>query len=381
MRILMLCYEFPPLGGGGSRAVHGLSRELVHLGHGVDVVTMAFRGLPRNEDVDGVRVHRVPCVRLKEYACTIPEAATYLLFSMPKIKQLLRRNTYDIIHSHFILPDGLLAWRINRVTEFAYIITAHGSDVPGYNPDRLKLAHRVLAPLWKTVVRNAACMVCPGRSLQSLVAARMPGLSTDVIPYGFEAGRYDPHVERRKRILVVTRMVQRKGVQFLLQALATLELEHEVHIVGDGPYLATLRKLAADNGINAAFHGWLDNRSTELNTLYETSEIFVLASEAENFPVALLEAMAAGLAIITTKGTGCAEVVGHAAILVDPRNPDQLRTALVTLTNDANLCRKLGLAAKKRVEELFSWSVVTKRYLRLYKRFGARRNSAAGRSP
>ncbi|MGH7518333.1 MAG: glycosyltransferase, partial [Gemmatimonadales bacterium] len=62
MRILTLCYEFPPLGGGGARVVYGLSRELVSLGHQVDVVTMGPRGLPRRQEVHGVQVHRVPCV-------------------------------------------------------------------------------------------------------------------------------------------------------------------------------------------------------------------------------------------------------------------------------------------------------------------------------
>ena len=141
MRILMPCYEYPPLGGGGSRVVDGLSRELVRQRHDVDVVTMAFRGLPRHEVVDGVHVHRVPCVRLKEHYCTMPEALTYLLAAHRRIHELVARNDYPINHTHFILPDGLNAAWVKRRTGLPYVITVHGSDVPGYNPHRVRLAH------------------------------------------------------------------------------------------------------------------------------------------------------------------------------------------------------------------------------------------------
>ena len=72
MNLLMMSYEFPPLGGGGSRVVHGLSRELVRQGHQVDVVTMHYRGLSRAEDVDGVQVRRVPCLRHRTSLLTNP---------------------------------------------------------------------------------------------------------------------------------------------------------------------------------------------------------------------------------------------------------------------------------------------------------------------
>jgi glycosyltransferase involved in cell wall biosynthesis len=103
-----------------------------------------------------------------------------------------------------------------------------------------------------------------------------------------------------------------------------------------------------------------------LKELYESSKIFVLTSEEENFPIALLEAMASELAIITTKGTGCAEVVGNTAVLVEPRNSKMIRSALEKLTGDTNLCDRLGKAARRRVKTKFSWDIVAKRYIEEY---------------
>jgi glycosyltransferase involved in cell wall biosynthesis len=368
--ILMLSYEFPPLGGGGSRVVHGLARQLASWGHHIDVVTMGFEGLPRHDVQDGVVVHRVPCLRRRPHLCTIPEAASYLPVALFEAQALARRRRFHINHTHFLLPDGfnaaLLKWR----TGLPFVVTAHGSDIPGYNPHRLKTAHRLLAPVWRRTARAAGHLVCPSHSLAALVARRGVDLPTSIIPYGFDAARYDHAAPRSKRILTVSRLVRRKGVRTLLQALVGLEVEHEVHVVGDGPDLPVLQQLAGGRCERVVFHGWLDNRSPTLNELYESSEIFVLASERENFPVVLLEAMAAGLAIVTTRGTGCAEVVGDTAVLVDPGDPEQMRMALLALIRDPDRARALGRAARHRVETEFSWRSVGERYLALYRQYG-----------
>jgi glycosyltransferase involved in cell wall biosynthesis len=372
MKILMLCYEFPPLGGGAGQMVYGLSTTLAKLGHQVDVVTMGYRGLGSREQTDGVQVYRLPCIRIKEYVCTVPEAGTYLLSAFPKIRRLINQNCYDINHTHFILPDGILAWLNYRSTNLPYMITAHGTDVPGYNPHRLLLAHRFLAPLWKTITRNASQIISPSASLKTLLVKQSADMKITLIPYGFDIERFNPRSIKQNRILVVTRMLERKGVQYLLKALEGFAENYSVHIVGDGPYLPTLQKLANKIGINSKFWGWLDNRSLELTKLYEKSSIFVLTSESENFPVALMEAMAAGLAIITTNGTGCAEVVGDSAILVEPRNSEAIRAALSALATNSDFRRKLGQAARRRSENNFSWTAVAKSYAELYERYSAR---------
>jgi glycosyltransferase involved in cell wall biosynthesis len=366
----MPCYEFPPIGGGASRFVAGLSRELARQGHEVDVVTSRFRDLGKRERVDGVEIHRVSCVRLKEHWATLPEVATYLIAARRRIGELVSRKRYDINHSHFILPDGFNAHRIKRETGLPYVITAHGSDVPGYNPHQVRLIHRMVSPLWGEITREASALVCPSRSLQELVAERDPGLRTSLLPYGFDVGRYRYSDNRQRRILVVSRLLRRKGVQYLLRAVEGLPLRHEIHIVGDGPYKPALLKLAARTHTSVTFHGWLDNRSTELDRLYETSDIFVLPSDKENLPVALMEAMDAGLAIVTTSGTGCSEVVGDTGILVEPRDPDGLRAALESLVHDPERVRQLGRAARDRLAQEFAWPTIARRYVDLYAAHG-----------
>jgi len=171
-------------------------------------------------------------------------------------------------------------------------------------------------------------------------------------------------------VLIVSRMFERKGIQYFLRALDGLPYPLKVDIIGDGNYLEPLKELAGEIKTEATitFHGWLDNLSPQFGQLVENASIFVYPSEAENFPIALLEAMAAGLAIITTSGTGCAEVVGETGLLVPPRDPDAIRKALQRLVDHPELVEQLGQAARQRVEKEFGWPAVARRYLAVYQR-------------
>ncbi len=366
MRILTLCYEFPPIGGGGSRVVAGLSAALVRAGHSVDVVTMRFRDQPRDDVVGGVRVYRADCLRRSPSICSPPEMVTYLARALPIALGLVRRNRYDLNHTHFIFPDGVLALTLKQLTGLPYVITAHGSDVPGFNPDRFGLAHRLLRPAWHRVVIGAAALVAPSKNLARLIRRVNANVRPVLIPNGIDPGSMRADRPRRRRILVVARLFERKGVQYLIRALAGVKHDHEVHVVGAGPYQPALVSLAKELSVEVRFHGWLGPGSHQLAELYETADIFVLPSDVENFPVVLVEAMAAGLAIITTRGTGCDEVVGNTGLLFDPGDIAALRAALVTLMAEPQRCQALGHGARLRLLNEFSWARVAGRYAALY---------------
>ena len=156
-----------------------------------------------------------------------------------------------------------------------------------------------------------------------------------------------------------------KGFQYVIEAVKDLSLDWHVHILGDGPYRDTLTALAKDSKTPVTFHGWLDRNSAAFKDLYETSAVFILPSEAENFPTVLLEAMNAGLPIITTTAGGCPEVVGNAGLLVPPRDADAIRQALLKLIDSEPLRRDLSRKAIERVQQ-FSWKAVTQQYLEVY---------------
>jgi glycosyltransferase involved in cell wall biosynthesis len=353
----------------------GICEAMVAAGHEVDVVTTAMGDLPALEERRGVVLHRVPCARRHRHYTTSIELLTTLVPMYRKAAALQRARAYDLMHCHFVLPSGLPAWWLSCRTGLPYVITCHGSDVPGYNPDRFGWEHRLLAPIWSRVVRGAAAVTSPSRYLAELVRRRTE-TAVEIIPYGFDAPAL-PECERRNRILVATRMFERKGVQFVLRALARLEGAPEVWIAGDGPYLPQLRGLASELGVRVRFLGQLPRE--ELIRLYPAAKVFVLPSLSENFPVVLLEALAAGCAVVTSDSSGCREVVGEAAVTVPPGDADALARELASLLADDARVARLGKRARERVER-FSWSNVAGMYEDLYRRClgpGAPRRGAA----
>lgn len=370
MNILLISYEFPPLGGGGGKIVEGLIRQLLSRGHVVDLITMRWSKGRSNAHVPGLTIHSVPCVRLRPDSCSALELAIYLPSAIWSTYRLVRRKKFDAYHAHFILPDAIVFYLLRRAGIGRFLITAHGSDIPDYNPDRFKHLHRLLGPLWRRVARAASTVVCPSPTLERLLKKHLPEARTEIVPNGIDADRIRPTAVRHRRILVVSRLQPRKGVQHVIEAFAGIDTEFELHIVGDGPMLARLRAQAQDDS-RVVLHGWIDGADPQLIELIETASIFVLLSQAENFPVSLLEAMAAGLAIVTSDGTGCADVVGEAALLVQPGDVAGLRQALLRLIEDPRLVESIGKAGRQRLLDNFTWDEVAARYVRIYERLGA----------
>jgi glycosyltransferase involved in cell wall biosynthesis len=178
-------------------------------------------------------------------------------------------------------------------------------------------------------------------------------------------------------LLSVTRLFERKGLHHLLDAAAGLRRPVPIDIVGAGPQRAALEAQAARLGLPVTFHGWLDNDDQKLRDLLEKTAIFVLPSSAENFPVSLLEAMAAGMAIVTTADTGCAEVVGDAALLVPSGDVPALGAALDRLIGDPALRARLGARARRHFERAFTWTTVAATHERLYRQVLAERAKPA----
>ena len=286
MRVLILNYEYSPIGGGGAQVSHMGAQQLVIQGHEVDVVTMSYPGLPRYENRDGVSVYRVPCLRGRKEVSNTLEMASYVATALPLALKLVRSNNYDINHTHFIIPTGIISLLVKRLSGLPYLVTAHGSDVPGYNKERFKIGHRLAKPIWDMVVKGAERIVAPSEYLRQLILQTRDVKNLTVIPNGYDHSRLSASKDKEKRILVVSRMVKGKGVQKFLDALRGMELDgYQIDIVGDGPYLPELKQKANGLGLKVKFWGWLKNSSDELTRLYEKSSILAFTSEGKTSPL------------------------------------------------------------------------------------------------
>jgi glycosyltransferase involved in cell wall biosynthesis len=352
MNLLCINYEYPPIGGGGGVVCQGLADALVKKGYHIDVVTSGMKGLPTFEMINGVHVHRVSCIRRHKHYVTFPEMLTLVPSLFLKALHLTRQKNYCLNHTHFIFPSGVVSYLLKKKTGIPYIVTCHGSDVPGYNPDRFKFIHMLLRPLWQKVINGSEGLSSPSIYLKELIETQIR-CPVEVIPNGYDLPAFIEGA-KQNRILLVTRLFKRKGVQFFIEAVADLETDWEILVAGDGPYLSTLKKLAKDNP-SIKFLGFVKGQA--LIDLYRSARIFVFPSIQENFPVVLLEAMSTGCAIITTDAPGCKEVVGDAAIITPCRSVDAIRSALERLLHNPEEINWLSKLARHRAVD-FSWSKI-----------------------
>jgi glycosyltransferase involved in cell wall biosynthesis len=323
---------------------------------------MAYGDLPRHEEIRGVDVTRVPALRKRPDVCSTHEMASYVASALPRVANRLRLRHYDVIHTHFVVPTGLLAYLATRTHSTPYVITAHGSDIPGFNPDRFRGEHRITRPLLRVIMRNAALLTSPSQFLGKLIQESCGPFPVEHIPNGIETNRFR-HGPKQRRILMSGRLLPRKGYQHVLEALREYDGDFEIHIAGDGPIRGELEAIAAQLKIRVVFHGWLEHDSPLLQELYETSSVYCLPSETENASVALLESMLAGMAVITSNNTGCAETVGDTGFLVPPKDPAALREVLREVLASDEKRLAAGRRARSRVEECFNWEYIGDRYL------------------
>jgi glycogen(starch) synthase len=376
MRILVLNYEFPPLGGGAGNASKSISKELAKLGHEVTVITTWFKNLANVEEMDGYRIIRVHSRRQRKDRSNTLEMLHFAHLASIHGARLLKRVPKDYILSFFALPTGLAAWYLNKRFDVPYILSLRGGDVPGFLPAALRWHHFASAPLTRCVWKNASEIVANSEGLKKLAERTAKGLGKRIvcIPNGVDTDTFRPEETSAKcpkklfSILFVGRLTEQKGATHLLKALAEIRRSDKTAsnsigctIIGDGPLRNALELEARELDIqgSVAFRGWMDR--TELPKEYAAGSLFVLPTSDEGMPNVVLEAMASGLPVIATNVTGNNEVIqsGVNGILV--KDTSQLSGAILDLYYNAAKAITLGQEARKAVLDL-GWGKIAKEY-------------------
>lgn len=373
MRILVVNYEFPPLGGGAGNATAHLSREMALLGHDVTVLTSSWRGLPSIEHRDGFSIVRVPVIRRRMDRCTPLEMLTFVGSALFKATLICWRTPPQVIITFFGIPCGPIGFGMKALFGIPYVVSLRGGDVPGFQPYDLARYHRFLAGVIRFLWRHAGSVVANSNGLARLASQTAPELPLVVIPNGVDPQRFSPSVRRSPegplRVGVVGRLVFQKGVDVLLHALPLIPscVPISLDIIGDGGARPELERLSQNLGLErqVRFLGW--KTPAEMPGVYRGLDVFALPSRDEGMPNVVLEAMASGLPVVATQISGNEELIvqGKTGFLVPPEAPRSLADALMTLARDPVLRDSMGLAARILVEEKYTWSRVAKQYLHI----------------
>lgn len=378
MKLVLVNYEYPPLGGGAGNATACMARALAAQGHGVRVLTSAFRELQGvSEDAPGVRVVRLKVRRQRVDRSGYAEMLSFVWAASRALPKMLRTEPAEGLIVFFSLPCGPLGWLAQRRSGTPYVISLRGGDVPGAEA-RVGAAHRLLAPLRRMVLRNALAVVANSPGLGQL-AERADNVPARFIPNGVDTGYFTPATEARTpgasvRYLFAGRFQSQKNLFVLLECFANAanrtSKSLELALVGDGPQRAELQAHARKLGVaeRIAWYGWLDKPA--LLDAYRTADVFLNPSLYEGMPNTVLEAMACGLPVIASRVMGNSDLVadGVTGAVFDLDRPADLASAIASMADDPSGRVVMGARARAMVCQRYAWGAVAAQYAALFRK-------------
>ena len=320
MNILFCNYEYPPLGGGGGVINAQVAEELAKR-HNVTVLTSQGFDLQAHEVVNNVEVIRVPVLlRNQKAAASFVSMFSYLPMGAKHGANLLRKEKFDVINTHFVLPTGPVGDYLAGKFDLPNVLSVHGGDL--YDPSKFSSPHRhfILRQWVKRLLRKADYIV--GQSENTLDNVRKyydDSLPLEKIPLGInrpprEAGTRSDYGIKGDDIVLVTvgRLVARKAVDQLLEIVSDVHRQ-DVHliVVGSGPQEQTLREKASELQIDKQVHFLANVDDAEKFRVLNMSDIFVSTAQHEGFGLVFLEGMATEMPVICYDNGGQTDFLTH----------------------------------------------------------------------
>ncbi len=388
----MLNYEFPPIGGGGGQAHQALlQRYAGRPDLEVDVLTSApSLGLFMERLANNVLIFKIGVRKRHLHLWRRKEVLEWLFKAGACYRGMIKKGNYDLVHAFFGFPTGWLCYRTSR--RLPYIISLRGSDVPGANA-RLQLEYKVLGPLvFKPIWKKASALVACSQGLKARALRFLPSADIQVITNGVELDRFSPvdagcavHTDSSRqhdgngvygtpcdthtlRLLTVGRLSTTKRLPLLVDAVRLLRdrgCQTHLTIVGGGALDSDLRRLLSEKGLRDEVTLTGRREAEDMPEIYRQHDVFVSASMQEGMSNAMLEAMASGLPIVTTRCEGVDELISNNGVVVEEPTAAALADAVRSLIERPETRKAMSLAARKKAEG-FGWDAVAESYLRLY---------------
>jgi glycosyltransferase involved in cell wall biosynthesis len=409
LRICLISYRGNPYCGGQGIYIQHLARELVDLGHEVTVLV----GPPYPTTMDGAQQHRLPNkiffgystahilrrtpvrellspLNLYEYASSrfgvFPEPRAFSLRAYLYLRRTLSERRFDIFHDNQCLGYGLLLMRGFGIPILSTIHHPLSIDRSTWFEKASPLKQRIKMILYYPLVMqkivshrlDGIVTVSEDAALQIHRAFGIPRRRIRVVYNGLDADTFRPAPNQAKvpgRLIFVGNVGDRKkGVVYLLEALSLLDPPvHLVIVDGGTPARVSTEALVRRYGLQGRVTVTGKIGRKELVCLYSSAQIAVVPSLYEGFGFPAAEAMACELPVIATRAGALPELVGgdgHSGLLVPPRNARALAGTVAALMQDPVRCTVMGMAARRRIVQRFTWRRAAQQLVEIYKEIG-----------
>jgi glycosyltransferase involved in cell wall biosynthesis len=358
MKLLVLSHELPPVGGGGGRAAYDICHELAKRGHEITILTAHMENLPREETLDGFHILRISSLRKESYRASLSALLGYVLAGLWHGFRFIRIHKPDVIHAHFAVPAGGLAYLLSMLTGTPYILTAHVGDVPGGVPEKTDKWFRWIKPFTRGIWKHARAAVAVSEYTRQLALKHYP-VPIKVIPNGVDLSQLassEIRINNPVQIVFAGRLMPQKNPLAIVQVLSELKQLHwHCSILGDGPLLDDVQHEIIKNNLQDRFTltGWIT--PPQVLEKFSKSDVLFMPSLSEGLPVVGVQALAMGLALVVSDIGGFVDLVdennnGHLVKVQDTNGFVQALRKLITNPSTLLQFRRLSMQKAKQFD-------------------------------
>jgi len=368
-KILMLNYEFPPLGGGAGNATYYLLKEFSnHQNLEIDLVTTSINGAKTNKFSKNITIHFLDIGKKEDlHYQSNTDLLRYSWKAYQYCKKLIEKKKFDLCHAFFGIPCGYIAMKLN----IPYIISLRGSDVPGHNPKYKFLDTLFFKRLSKKIWNNAKEVIVNSKDLKWEAKRIKFNKKIIIILNGIDTSFYRKMKIKKSNkfdILYVGRLSTVKGLKYLFKAFNKLnKRDTQLVLAGDGnqkrPLINLAKKLRISNRVK--FLGILSKK--QLVKEYNKADIFILPSIHEGMSNTLLEAMSCSLPIISTNTGGVRDILKGNGLITKSKDSQELYESIRKLHLNKNLREEMAKKSRKIAEKM-KWRDVASKYLEVYEK-------------
>jgi len=358
-----------------------LCRELARRGHQVRVLTSHVAKLPRKESRDGFEVIRVPVGRADRDRCTPAEMASFVGMASGRVLYDAVFWKPDVVHVHFAVPTGPLAWLAHRLTGVPYVLTAHLGDVPGGVPEQTDHLFRVVKPFTIPIWRGAAHVTAVSEFTRRL-AEQAYAMPVETVFNGVDLDTCKPNLALAgptRRLIFAGRFSSQKNVLFLIDLVARVrDLPWTLDMFGDGPLKNAVAARVREHGLGdrVRLHGWVPPERVEEGM--GASDVLLLPSLSEGLSVVGIRALAFGLGILASDVGGNLDLVRaeRNGFLCPLNDPDAFASRLRWMLVDDQRLLRIKSASRELAAEFDLQRIVT-RYEEIFASVANTRRAAA----
>jgi glycosyltransferase involved in cell wall biosynthesis len=319
MKILVLSYEYPPIGGGGGVICKNISENLAQLGNQVTVLTTAFHETPdEGFEIPNLRIFRISAKRKKAFESNPSEMLSWIYTTKKFIHNNADYVDFDVCMAHFVLPGGAVAQWLKRKYGIPYVLISHGHDIPWVHPRQMFFYHLATYFWIKSVCKDSSINFIQTMMMKANIDRFMGdkhSYKNIIVSNGVDTSKFFPDYSKRPgilKIVFVGRLVLQKDPMTFLKAIRIFYQEtqnFEVHILGDGNLRKKMEKFIVKNGLTEKVKLFGKITEEKMVEEYQSAHLMIASSLNEGMSISALEALSCDVYMITTRASGFEEII------------------------------------------------------------------------